>query len=180
GQGLGLLLGWHPHQALVLGFVLALSSTMVVVKLLSERGELHTQHGRVMVAMLLVQDLAAVFMVGLLPMLHGLEARDYVDVSKTIGKGAIFVGWTVVMARWIAPALMAVVVKSYSKEIFVAMAAVLCFGGAASSYLLGFSLALGAFVAGLVISESRYSHEVLANVTPMRDLFGLVFFVSLG
>jgi len=180
GQGLGLLLGWSSQQALVLGFVLSLSSTMIVVKLLSERGELHTQHGRVMVAMLLAQDLAAVVIVGLLPVLYGLEARDYIQLSRMIGKGAVFVGWTVIMTRWIAPALMSVVVRSYSKEIFVAMAALLCFGGAASSYLLGFSLAIGAFVAGLVLSESHYSHEVLANVTPIRDLFGLVFFVSLG
>jgi CPA2 family monovalent cation:H+ antiporter-2 len=180
GQAVGMLLGWPSNQALVLGFILALSSTMVVVKLLSEQGELHTQHGRVMVAMLLVQDLAAVIMVGLLPVLYDIELRDSIELSKTIGKGAVFIGWTIIMARWIAPALLRIVVRSYSKEIFIAMAAVICFGGAASSYLLGFSLALGAFVAGLVLSESQYSHEVLANVTPMRDLFGMVFFISLG
>ncbi len=180
GYALGLTLGWSYQQALVLGFVLALSSTMIVVKLLSESGELHTEHGRVMVAILLVQDLAAVIMVALLPALSRLESGDFIQLSIVIGKAALFVAWTIIMARWIAPALMAIVAKGYSKEIFVATAALLCFGGAATSYTLGFSLAIGAFVAGLVLSESHYSHEVLANVTPLRDLFGMIFFVSLG
>jgi CPA2 family monovalent cation:H+ antiporter-2 len=178
GLGVGLSFGWSMVQGLVLGFVLALSSTMVVVKLLAERGELHTQQGKVMVAILLVQDLAAVVMVGLLPALSGLGG--YSQLLVTLGKGALFVICTVIMARFIAPWLMAQVARGYSKEIFVAVTALLCFGGAASSYLLGFSMAIGAFVAGLVLSESIYSHEVLANVTPLRDLFGMVFFVSLG
>jgi monovalent cation:H+ antiporter-2, CPA2 family len=180
GYGVGLLLGWPAAEALVFGFVLALSSTMIVVKLLSERGELHTPSGRVLVALLLIQDLAAVIMIGLLPALSNLGAGDYFQLCEIIGFGAVFIGITAILATWVAPALMDLVGKNYSKEIFVASAALLCFGGAALSYSFGFSLAIGAFVAGLMISESRYRHEVLASVAPLRDLFGLVFFVSLG
>jgi monovalent cation:H+ antiporter-2, CPA2 family len=180
GYGLGLLLGWPAPQALVFGFVLSLSSTMIVVKLLTEKGELHTHHGRVLVALLLVQDLAAVIMIGLLPVLPNIGAGDYFQLCEIIGFGAVFVGLTAMLATWVAPALMDLVGRNYSKEIFVATAALLCFGGAALSYSFGFSLAIGAFVAGLMISESRYRHEILASVTPLRDLFGMVFFVSLG
>jgi len=180
GYGIGLRLGWPAAQALVFGFVLALSSTMIVVKLLRERGELHTPPGKVLVAMLLIQDLAGVIMIGLLPVLPNLGAGDYFQLCEIIGFGAVFVGLTAILATWVAPALMDLVGKNYSKEIFVATTALLCFGGAALSYTFGFSLAIGAFVAGLMISESRYRHEVLASVAPLRDLFGLVFFVSLG
>ena len=180
GVAIARWLEWAPAQGLVLGFVLALSSTMVVVKGLSVRGELQTRHAHVMVAVLVIQDLAAVLMVAALPMLTGSAARSTGDLLLVAAKGIGFIVWIVVLARWLVPAVMKVVARSYSKEVFVATAAALCLGGAASGYFFGFSVALGAFAAGLVISESEYGHEVLADVTPLRDLFGMVFFVSLG
>jgi CPA2 family monovalent cation:H+ antiporter-2 len=178
GYGLGRWLGWSGPQALVLGFVLALSSTMVVVKLLTARGTLQTRHGEAMVAILLVQDLAAVMMVAALPALSGAGGGS--ALLGLLLKGAGFVVGAVVLARWLVPVLLRVAARSYNREIFVLAFAVLCFGGAASGYWLGLSLALGAFLGGLVVSESPYSHEAIANVTPLRDLFGAVFFVSLG
>ncbi|MFB3881704.1 MAG: cation:proton antiporter [Armatimonadota bacterium] len=182
GYGVGMSLGFGDAQSVVLGFILALSSTMVVVKLLSARGEMHTRHGQAMVAVLLTQDLAAVLMVATLPLLSDL-IRDNVGFrhyAVVAGKGALFVALILVFARWIAPAVLRLVARSYSKEVFIVMAAALCFTGAATASWLGLSLALGAFAAGLVISESHYSHEIMSDMTPLRDLFGMVFFVSLG
>ncbi len=115
GYGVAGLMGWKPEEGIVLGFALALSSTMVVVKLLSTRGELHTLHGRVMVAILLMQDLAAVLMVAALPILSGLGEGHWDDLLGVIGKGIAFILWVLVLARWIAPAIMRIVARSYSK-----------------------------------------------------------------
>ncbi|UCH33297.1 MAG: cation:proton antiporter [Armatimonadota bacterium] len=180
GYALGRAWGWDTDSSLILGFALALSSTMVVVKLLGERGELHTNQGRLMIAVLLVQDLAAVLMVGALPVLTGTRAFGADAMAVLLGKGLAFLIAVYVLARLVIPRLFSVVARGYTKEVFVVTAAALCFGGAWGSQLLGFSLALGAFIAGLMISESDYSHEVLADVTPLRDLFAIIFFVSLG
>jgi len=180
GYALGNWAGLGFAQGMVLGFVVALSSTMVVLKMLSARGELHTRHGETMVAILLVQDLAAVIMVAALPALPGAAQGREFHVLALAGKGFAFVLWVLVLARWIVPAIMHIVTRSYSKEVFVVTVAALCFAGAASGYWLGFSVALGAFAAGLVVSDSHYSHEAVANIVPLRDLFGMVFFVSLG
>jgi CPA2 family monovalent cation:H+ antiporter-2 len=180
GYVIGAAIGWPRAASVVLGFALALSSTMVVVKLLSERGELHTRHGQAMVAILLVQDLAAVMMVAVLPLLSGLAAGGRFDPAGVAAKGLAFVATVIVLARWVAPRLMQAVARRYSREVFVVMSATLCFVGAASASAMGFSVALGAFAAGLLVSESHYRYQVLSDVTPVRDLFGMVFFVSLG
>ncbi len=180
GYSVGLFLMRGEAESLVLGFILALSSTMVVVKLLSVRGELHTRHGQAMVAILLAQDLVAVLMVAALPMLSDLANHNFASLFIAGGKAVLFVVLVVVFARSIAPFLLRLAAKIYSKEMFIIMAAAICFTGAAAGHLLGLSLAIGAFAAGLVISESHYSHEILSDVTPLRDLFGMVFFVSLG
>ena len=176
----GTWLGWNSEAALIFGFALSLSSTMVVVKLLTHRGELQKRYGEAMVAILIIQDLAAVVMVAIIPALSQMGEASVFTLVQLVIKGVAFLVWVVVLAWWLVPALMRVVVRSYSKEVFVITAAALCLGGAASGHLLGFSLALGAFAAGLVISESPYGHELTANIIPLRDLFGLVFFVSLG
>jgi len=176
GYGIGQLIGWGEAASVVLGFSLALSSTMVVVKLLSERGELHTRHGQAMLAMLLVQDLAAVFMVAALPLLSGAGG----GLHLVMGRAALFVIGVYVLARYVAPVLMRAVARHYSREVFAVMSGTLCFGGAAVAHVLGFSLAMGAFAAGLMISHSHYRHQVLSDVTPLRDLLATVFFVSLG
>ncbi len=180
GYAIGGIIDWPRPASVVLGFALALSSTMVVVKLLSERGELQTRHGQAMVAILLVQDLAAVLMVAAFPLLSGLAAGGGFDPVGMAARGLAFVATVVVLARWVAPRLMQAVARRYSREVFVVMSAMLCFVGAASASAMGFSVALGAFAAGLLVSESHYRYQVLSDVTPVRDLFGMVFFVSLG
>jgi CPA2 family monovalent cation:H+ antiporter-2 len=180
GYGLGCAIGWTDAASIVLGFALALSSTTVVVKLLSDRGELHTRHGQAMVAILLVQDLAAVLMVATFPLLPGVAAGGAADLAGVMARALGFVVAVFVLARWVAPQVMQAVALRYSREVFIVMSATLCFVGAAAASAMGFSLALGAFVAGLLISESHYRFQILSDVTPLRDLFGMVFFVSLG
>jgi len=180
GYGLGRMIGWTDAAPIVLGFALALSSTTVVVKLLSERGELHARHGQVMVAILLVQDLAAVVMVATFPLLPSVATGGAADIIGVMVKAVGFVAAVFVLARWLAPRVMRVVAQRYSREVFIVMSAMLCFVGAAVASALGFSIALGAFAAGLLISESHYRFQILSDVTPLRDLFGMVFFVSLG
>ncbi len=180
GYGLGRAIGWSDAASIVLGFALALSSTTVVVKLLSERGELHTRHGQAMVAILLVQDLAAVLMVATFPLLPRVGAGGGADLVGVMARALAFVAAVFVLARWVAPKVMQAVARRYSREVFIVMSAMLCFVGAAAASAMGFSVALGAFVAGLLISESHYRFQILSDVTPLRDLFGMVFFVSLG
>jgi CPA2 family monovalent cation:H+ antiporter-2 len=180
GYGLGRAIGWTDAASIVLGFALALSSTTVVVKLLSERGELHTRHGQAMVAILLVQDLAAVLMVATFPLLLGVAGGGATGLVGVMARALAFVGAVFVLARWVVPKVMQAVALRYSREVFIVMSATLCFVGAAAASAMGFSLALGAFVAGLLISESHYRFQILSDVTPLRDLFGMVFFVSLG
>ncbi len=168
-NGLGERAGNAPLEEVAMG-----------LKLLMGRGELQSLHGRLDLGILLVQDLAAVLMMALLPALSGLRGGGLEEVLGLLLKGAGFLVWVVALARWIIPAVTRLAAREYSKEIFVLLVAVLCFGGAASSQLLGLSVALGAFLAGLVVSESHYSHELLATAIPLRDLLGMVFFVSLG
>jgi len=180
GYGLGQAIGWTQAASIVLGFALALSSTTVVVKLLSERKEIHTRHGQAMVAILLVQDFAAVLMVAVLPLLGGIVGGRGFDLVGILVRSLGFIVAVFALARWIAPRVLQFVARTYSREVFILMSATLCFLGAAAASALGFSLALGAFVAGLLISESHYRFQILSDVTPLRDLFGMVFFVSLG
>lgn len=180
GYSLGRAMGWADAASVVLGFALALSSTTVVVKLLSERGELHTRQGQAMVAILLVQDLAAVLMVATFPLLLSVATGGSADIVGVMVKALGFVAAVFVLARWVAPRVMRAVAQRYSREVFIVMSAMLCFVGAAVASAMGFSVALGAFVAGLLISESHYRFQILSDVTPLRDLFGMVFFVSLG
>jgi CPA2 family monovalent cation:H+ antiporter-2 len=115
-----------------------------------------------------------------LPALSGQAAGGGTELLTMAGKGVAFIVWVLVLARWIVPLVMRIAAREYAREVFVIVAAGLCLGGAATGHLLGFSVALGAFAAGLVISESEYSHQFLADVTPLRDLFAMIFFVSLG
>lgn len=186
GYLLGWGMGWDLTARVVLGFALALGSTAVIVKSLSERGEVHTQHAKVVVGINVVQDLAAVALVGLLPIL-GLLAGSQVTTVRIAGdlgllgaKAAMFIGVILLLARTAVPRVLRRVARSGSRELFLATVVVLCLAGASVAQALGFSLALGAFLAGMMVSESEFRHETFAHVAPLRDLFGLLFFVSLG
>jgi CPA2 family monovalent cation:H+ antiporter-2 len=178
--GAALAAGYPPSEALVLGFLLALSSTAIVLKLLADRGELEAPHGRIALGVLLFQDLCIVPMMLLLPVLGRPQELSAARIAATLGAAfgalvAIFYG-----ARIVLPALLRRVLRLRIRELFVGTVVLICLGTAWLTAQLGLSLAIGAFVAGLVISESEYSHQVVAEILPLRDLLNSVFFISIG
>ncbi len=180
---LGMLCGWGlglpSATGLVLGYALALSSSIVLVRLLGEADELHTPYGQLALGISVVQDLLAVIIISTLPFLAA-STTSYANLIANLLKALFFVVWIVLFARLLAPAILRWASASGSRDVLLPTVVVLSLGGALLGNLLGFSLALGAFLAGLAISESVYTQAVLAEVIPLRDIFGLLFFVSLG
>ena len=179
GFGVGTLFGFAPLPSAFLGAILALSSTAVALKVLGERGDLDTIPGRIITGILIVQDLSVVPLMAILPALaapDGLLLGLLVAIGKAVAVlvAAYYLGTNVV------PWLLFKVAALRSRELFVLTVVTLVLGTAIGASLVGLSLALGAFIAGLVISESEFSHEALGEVMPLRDLFAALFFVSIG
>lgn len=172
--------GLVPAQAVFLGMVVTLSSTAIVLKLLDERRESQTPHGKVSLAILLYQDFLIVPMIVLAPVLGGAVAASPGALALRFGGALLAVVLVVLAARVLMPRLFDLIVRTRSRELFVLGALAICLGLAWATHSFGFSLALGAFVAGLLISETEYSHQVFADVAPFRDVFASVFFVSIG
>jgi CPA2 family monovalent cation:H+ antiporter-2 len=180
GLGLGALLGWPVLQGAVVGMVLSVSSTMVATRLLMERGELHARHGRIILGTALVEDLAVVVMIVAMPRLGAAGDGRLLAVGLALAAAAGALVPVTYLAARVVPALLARVARTRSQELFLLVALAIAAGTAALSHAAGLSLALGAFLAGLVISESDYAHETLARLLPLRDAFVAVFFVTIG
>src|SRR6266571_2021004 len=158
----------------------AMSSTAVVLKMVTERGETNSPHGRLIIGILIVQDLAVVPMMVVTPVLGGLGEVGLLAVMWSVAKAVLAVLLILVAARYLVPRLLVEVVRSRSRELFVITIILVCLGIAWLSSLAGLSLALGAFIAGLIISESEYSHQAMAEILPFRDSFNSLFFISIG
>ena len=180
GLGVGHLLGRPPLQGIVIGAVISVASTMVLARLLIDRGELQTRHGRVMVAITLVEDLAVVVLTVLLPALGDLQASRAATIGTALGKSALILVPFAYLAAKVVPAVMTRVARTGNQELLLLVALAIGLGTAALTQTVGLSLALGAFLAGLIISESDYAHETLARLLPLRDVFVAVFFVTIG
>jgi len=179
GTAFGWLLGWPLGDGIFFGGVIAISSTMVILKTLLERGEVGSAHGRVLLGMLIMQDLVAVVLIVVLPRLSaGAAALD--DLAFTLLRAVAFIGATVFLGARVVPQFMARVERLGSPELFLLTAVALALGTATISALLGLSAALGAFLGGLLITETEFDHRVVAEVVPMRNLFATLFFVSVG
>lgn len=176
----GLLAGLPVPQAIFWGFLLSLSSTAIVLKALAASGDSDSPHGRATIAILVFQDLAVVPMILLTPILASPSDGALSSVLFTLGKSILVVGCIVAGAWFAVPRLLEHIVRSRSRELFLLTVIVMCLGIAWLTSLGGLSLALGAFIAGLVISESEYSHQAIAEVLPFRDSFNSLFFVSIG
>jgi len=179
-MGGGVAAGLSTRQAIFWGCLLSLSSTAIVLKALADRGESDSLHGRATIGILIFQDLAVVPMMLLTPVLASEVGETVGTVLLTLGKSVALVGMIVLAAWFLVPRLLQHIVRSRSRELFVLTIIVLCLGIAWLTSLTGLSLALGAFIAGLVISESEYSHQAMAEVLPFRDSFNSLFFVSIG
>ncbi|CAA9434427.1 MAG: Inner membrane protein, KefB/KefC family [uncultured Quadrisphaera sp.] len=183
GLGLTLLAGGDWRDGLFTGFLLALSSTAIVLKLLGERGESGSVRGRLALAVLIAQDLAVVGMVLVVPLLgsggEGGSGGGGALLRALLTAVAVVVG-VLLVARRVMPAVLDVVARTCSPEVFLLAIIAVCFGTAYLTALAGVSVSLGAFLAGLVVSESRASSQALTEVLPLQIVFSAVFFVSVG
>ena len=178
--GVGNLIGWPVTQSIVIGAVISMASTMVLARLLLDRGELHSRHGRVMIGITLVEDLAVVVMTVVLPALGTFESGRLILIGQAMAKALLIVAPFGYLAAKVIPSIMTRVARTQNQELFLLVALAIGLGTAAVTQMVGLSLALGAFLAGLIISGSDYGHETLARLLSLRDVFVALFFVTIG
>jgi CPA2 family monovalent cation:H+ antiporter-2 len=172
--------GFPAGQALFFGCLLAMSSTAIVLRLLDERGETEAPHGRFGLSVLVFQDLAVVPMMLALPLLGGAQGATWQRAALTVLGSLAMVAGIVVCARFLFPRFLGLVVRARSRELFTLATLLVVLGTAWLGSRAGISLALGAFLAGLVVADSDYAQQMLAEMVPLRDAFGSLFFVSVG
>ena len=180
GVGAGALLGWPYLQGMIVGIVVSVASTMVLARLLMDSGELHSRHGRIMIGISLVEDLAVVVLIILIPAFGALEPGRLLAIAAALGKAGLVLVPFAYLAAKVVPPVMTRVARTQNDELFLLVALAIGLGTAALTQAVGLSLALGAFLAGLLISGSDYAHETLARVLPVRDAFVALFFVTIG
>lgn len=180
GYQLGRALGWSGLESTLLGAMLSVASTMIVVRSLRERGGLDNEKARLIVGLLIVEDFAAVLILAAVSGLisqGGIEPSQLADLLLKMG---IFIAASIVFGLAVVPRLVDYVGKQRSGELLVLTVLGLCFSMAVFSRWIGFSEAIGAFVMGVIVSESRYLGDVVRRVEPIRDLFGAIFFITVG
>lgn len=173
-------LGWEWFPALIAGCVVAMSSTVVMIRLYERQGDVGSTASVLAMGIAVTQDLAVVVLVGMLPVLADFTPERISLLGSTLVRSALVLAGTSLLAMRLIPALLRYVARWNSRELFLLTAVSLCFATALSTHMLGFSMALGAFLTGLIISESEYSQQIVAEVVPIRDVFAIFFFVSLG
>ncbi len=175
-----MMFGRSFNQALYFGFLLALSSTAIVLKSYVDRREIDAPHGRAGVGILLFQDICIVLMMLLVPVLAGSEGAAERSLLLKLAGSLLAVIGIVTVASFAIPKILEQVVRMRSPELLLLTAALISIGPAWTTQQFGLSLALGAFIAGVVLSESEYSHQITADILPFRDVFNSIFFVSMG
>jgi CPA2 family monovalent cation:H+ antiporter-2 len=173
-------LGFPFNEALFIGFLVSLSSTAIVMKVLQDRGQVETLSGRTLLGILIFQDIAIIPMILITPLLIGGGGPDFETLPSEILKVALLIVIIIVSARWLVPWFLFRVALAKSRELFFFSIAGICFAVAWLTSMSGLSFTLGAFVAGLIISESEYSIDAISHIIPFRDVFAAVFFVSIG
>jgi len=179
--GIAKMLGFPFGQSVFIGFLISLSSTAIVLKILQDRVEIESPHGITVLGMLIFQDIIVIPMMLLTPMLSGtngdsLSQPFYIVILKAV----LVITLVIIGAKIVIPKLLYQVVKTKINELFLLSIVTICILTAWLTSSLGLSLALGAFIAGLIISESEYSHKAFSNILPFRDVFTSFFFVSIG
>jgi len=174
------LLGWTYTEGMVIGATISVASTMVLARLLSDSGMMATTYGRVMIGITLVEDLAVISMTVILPVLSGSGEGRFAKAAWTLGKAVILLVPLVFFAIKVIPRLFRRAKLTNNPELFLLVAIAICLGTAALAQAVGFSVALGAFLAGLSISGSVDLHDAYIQLVPLRDAFVALFFVSLG
>ncbi len=178
--GAAFFFGRSINQAIFFGFLVALSSTAIVLNSYIERNEVDSPHGRAGIAILLFQDISIVFMLLAIPLLGGEDIVSFTSILLRLGGSLLALAVLVLAAWFLLPKLLTQVAQLRSTEAFLLTVVLLCLGMSWVTSHFGLSLALGAFIAGMVLADSEYSHQVTSEVLPFRDVFNSVFFVSIG
>ncbi len=179
GLVIGYFLNWDFNKSLWFGALISLSSTMVILKTLTNQGWMGALSSRVMIGMLIVQDLAIVPMMIILPQLGNLKT-GLPSIGIAILKATLFLAVMILLGEKIIPLILNKITKWNSRELFLLSIITISLGVGYGTYMFGLSFALGAFVAGMVVSESDYAYQALSDIIPLRDVFGLLFFASVG
>jgi CPA2 family monovalent cation:H+ antiporter-2 len=177
---LGRYMGLSTYEAVFLGCTLSISSTMIVLRVLGDHGEMNSLHGQLMVGILIVQDLIVIVMVSVLPDLQTFSPEIVPQLLKNLLIAAIIIAAVLYLAPKIIPLLLERAAQGSNNDIFLILALSMGLGVALLAQVMGLSVSLGAFLAGLLISESDYAHEILGKVISLRDAFVILFFVSVG
>jgi len=172
--------GFALEKAVFLGFLFSLSSTAIVLKMLQESNEINSPQGKTALAILIFQDIIVVPMMLLGPIMGGSSGDVWSDLLSLVLKAGVVIVVLLYGARYLIPYLLHEVAKTRSRELFILSIVVICFAVAWATSSIGLSLALGAFLAGLIISESEYSHQATGLIIPFREIFTSFFFVSIG
>ena len=180
GVVVGLLAGWSVQASFLLGGAFAISSSIVTLTWLKSRGEGDSAHAHVALGLGVVQDLALVPMIALLPVLSGSDSNVPVELAKSLLLASIALVLVIVLGTRFVPRILFAVARLESRELFLLIVVLIALGTALISQKAGLSLALGAFLAGLVVSESEFDRQVISEIIPLRDLFATLFFVSIG
>lgn len=173
-------MGFGLNESLFIGFLISLSSTAIVLSLLQSSGMINSPHGKIALGILIFQDIIVVPMMLLTPMLAGEGGNIWVELGWLVAKASAVIVAVLISARYLVPRLLQAIVKTRSRELFIISIVVICFAVAYITNMIGLSLALGAFMAGLTISESEYSHQATGLIIPFREIFSSFFFVSIG
>jgi monovalent cation:H+ antiporter-2, CPA2 family len=180
GLGLAWIFGYSWQEGVALGAIVSVASTMVLSRLLDECGLLRAEQGQIMIGITLMEDIAVVIMTILLPSIGSMTGDRLLGVMVGLGKSILILTPVVLLAYKFVPRLMKAVIKTGSPEFLVLVALALSFATAAITQAAGLSLALGAFLAGLLVSEGEDAHNILQQLLPLRDAFVALFFVTIG
>jgi CPA2 family monovalent cation:H+ antiporter-2 len=173
-------IGLPPNKAIFMGFLLSLSSTAIVLKLIQEKGDISSPHGKIALGILIFQDVVIVPLMLFTPLLAGESDNIWSNLGFMTLKGALVIGAVIFSAKKLFPYILYQIAKTKSQELIILSTVGICFAVAYITSMLGLSLGLGAFLAGLIISESEYNHQATSNILPFRELFISFFFVSIG
>ena len=171
GWALAAYFGQSWGEAVFIGFLISLSSTAIVLKLLQERAEVDSPHGRISLGILIFQDIIIVPMMLLVPLLSGESGNIGSSLLILLAKGVGIILMVIVSTKWVVPYVLFQIAQTKNREIFLLSIVLICIAVAWLTASAGLSLALGAFLAGLIISETEYSHQALGIILPFRDIF---------
>jgi CPA2 family monovalent cation:H+ antiporter-2 len=180
GLEAGKLFGWSTVQGVAIGAVISVASTMVLSKFLAERGELRSLQGQVMIGITLVEDLGVVVLTVLLPSLTDISRDKVFGIALAVGKALLILTPVILIGAKLVPRLMKRVEVAGNEELYLLVVLALGFATAAITQAVGLSLALGAFLAGMIVSEAEMTHRMLHQLLPLRDAFVALFFVTIG